>query len=258
MKNKKYGLALWWGGARWLAHAWVLKVLKEKWVEINEVAWTSSGAILWALIALGLTPEEIEKKAEWHSMKKFFSFWKHKGFIWTKKIKEKMIELFWEAEFKDCKIPLTIIAISLTTWKIHEFKSWKIYDAVMASISIPILLEPYKIWNELYIDWCILNNLPIDSIKNNDVIAVSVTIDNYDNHQKKQQNKLFPIVWYWFLSQIIPIIANEENTLKYTKKNVVFLRPDVKNLWTFDFKKAKEFIKKGEEEANKTLWKLDL
>lgn len=249
MNNKKYGLALWWGGARWFSYIWVMKILNEKWIEINEIAWTSAWAIVWALIALGLTTEEMRGKLYGNKMREVFAFWKHKWFIWTKKVKKKLISIFWDLCFEDCKIPLKIIATNVNTGKIHTFEKWSLVDAIMASISIPIVFEPYKIGDETFMDWCLLRNLPIDSLENDDVIAISTMIDNYSFDVKKELNRKVPIIWYGFLSQLIPVIANEENTLKYTKKNVIFLRPDVKEFAVFDFHKIDELMEIGQEEA---------
>ena len=33
-----YGLALWWGSARWFVHIWVIKYLEEKNIKITEIS----------------------------------------------------------------------------------------------------------------------------------------------------------------------------------------------------------------------------
>ncbi|MBF4986203.1 patatin-like phospholipase family protein, partial [Nonlabens mediterrranea] len=50
----KIGLALSGGGAKGIAHAGVLKVLKEREIEIHKVSGTSAGALIGALFAADL------------------------------------------------------------------------------------------------------------------------------------------------------------------------------------------------------------
>lgn len=58
---KKLGLALGGGGLKGLAHIGVLQVLAENRIKISSISGTSSGSIIAALFASGMSPYEMEK-----------------------------------------------------------------------------------------------------------------------------------------------------------------------------------------------------
>lgn len=49
----------------------------------------------------------------------------------------------------------------LKTWEKIIFKSWKLIDALRASISLPGIFKPYEIDHIKYIDWWLKSNLPV-------------------------------------------------------------------------------------------------
>lgn len=58
------------------------------------------------------------------------------------------------------------------------FTKWKIIDAIRASVSLPGIFKPYKIdWNH-FIDWWIVNNLPIEVLSWKYIIASSALKSN--------------------------------------------------------------------------------
>src|SRR6188768_3626439 len=58
----KIGLALSGGGAKGCAHVGVLRQLEKMHIPVDYVAGTSMGAVVGALYASGMTPDEIEKE----------------------------------------------------------------------------------------------------------------------------------------------------------------------------------------------------
>lgn len=171
--KKVYWLALWWWSARWFVHIWVLKYLEEKDVEIWEIAWTSMWAIIWALFAIWKKSFEIQKIA--NSLNLFFlvDFDFNSWFIKWDLIVDKLKSYFWDILIEDLPIKLSIIATNLDTWEKEVFKKWKLVDAIRASISLPWIFKPHKIWKINYIDWWVVCNLPIDEIELENKIWVS-------------------------------------------------------------------------------------
>ena len=132
-----YGLALWWGSARWFVHIWVIKYLEEKDIKITEISWTSMWAIVWAFLAFWKNSSEMLEIAKELKILKLvdldFKFW----FVKWNKVVKKLRTYFWDTKIEDLKIKLKIVATDLWTWERKVFESWDLVDAISASISVP-------------------------------------------------------------------------------------------------------------------------
>lgn len=252
--QKKYALALWWWSARWLAHIWVIKYLEKQKIVISEIAGTSMGAIIWAMFAIGKTSNEIYDFAKNINYFILIDFDLRRGLIKGKKIKEKLKEVFWEKNIEETSIPLKIIATNLETGEKVIFKSWKIIDALRASMSLPTTFVPYKIWKNYYIDGGFISNLPIEVLEEKNVIAVSAIKRFIWPIKERKRNILgfnvplnFFEMNYQILQRAILLMMeqNEEKSLKTEGKNILFVKPDFWNLDFFDFHKTKEFVELG-------------
>ena len=259
MQNKKYSLALWGWAARWLAHIWVLKYLEEKNIEIEEISWTSMGAIIASLIAIWKNSDEIKEFAKSINYLKMADFDFKTGLLKWEKIKKKMEELFWDKKIEDCKIPLKIIATNLEKAESRIFTKWKIVDILRATFSLPWIFTPQNIDWEDYIDWGIMMNLPIEALDWKNIIAVSaLKINTWKIVEEKKFLWINIKTGFWKnnfeiikRSVILMMKVNEDNSLKTPNKNIKFIRP---NFWKLDimhFNKIDEFIKIGYRDAKK-------
>lgn len=249
-KNKKYWLALWWWAARWFAHIWLIKFLEEEGVEISEVSWTSMWSIVAACFAVWKKSDEIEKISSEINFLKLIDFDLKKWIFKWEKVYKKLFEIFWDEKIENCKIPLKIIASDVNFWEKFIFEEWRIIDAIRASISIPWVFSPFeKDWKNL-VDWWILNNLPIEVLSSEDVIACSVLRDL--KREVKFKNNIFWIEFdkwifsnsYWILQKTIDIMMaqNEKNSLNCWKK-VIFINPKFEWIDYWEFHKFEEIIK---------------
>jgi NTE family protein len=260
MKNKKCSLALGGGSFRWFIHIWVLKYLEEKNIEIVELAGASMWAIVASLIAVWKNSDDITKIAKSINFVRLIdvdlSFW----FIKWKKVLKKLEELFWEIRIEDLKIPLKIVATNVETGGRKIFTEWRIADALRASLSLPWIFIPYKIWDSYYIDGWVVNNLPVDVLKWENIIWVSALKNMKWPLTSKTKILGFEMKasFFKFNSQIMRRMIlymmkqNETRSIKY-KKNAIIIRP---NFWDLDFQdynKVDEFVELGYEAAKKKL-----
>lgn len=264
--QKNYSLALGWWSAKWISHIGVIRYLEENKdkININEIAWTSMWAIIWACFATWMKSSEMESFLKKISFLKLIDLDLKSWLIHWKKIYKKLEELFWENRIEEAKIPLKIIATNLYSWEKEVFTSWKIVDAIRASISLPIIFKSFEINSKKYIDWWLISNLPVLELDWNNIIAVSVIRDTYK--EIKTHRKIFNInikkLFFWINYQIlkktinITMSTNENLSLeiaRYKWKNITLLLPRVWNYEYHDFLKYNEIITKWYEEAQKTL-----
>lgn len=187
------GLALSGGGARGFAHIGVLKVLDEEGIQIDQIAGTSTGALIASLYACGLSGEQIEEivlKMDWNSLAndqvsrsdKLISF-KHwqdesnlalklqnltpvlpEGVIPGNSIINELFKLTWDncdcVDFDKLRIPLRIPATDILRGVPEVFDRGHLHEVIFASFCFPTLLQPFKLNESIYIDGGILMNLP--------------------------------------------------------------------------------------------------
>jgi len=182
----KIGLVLSGGGARGIGHIGVLKALEELNIPIDVIAGTSAGALVGAMYARGYRSQELLeavqkiKMFDWHTLS-IGSL----GLLKMQSI-EKVLREYLPNTFEELNIPLTVCSTDIVNNQSVFFSQGNLIDKLLASACIPILYEPILIDNCFYIDGGVLNNLPIEAVKDkcDKIIAIHV------NHLGKHQNKL--------------------------------------------------------------------
>ncbi len=254
--HKSYSLALGWWAARWLCHIWVLKYIEENNIVINEIAGTSMWAIIWACFAIWKTSNEISEITKNINFLKLVDLDFKKWIVSGNKVYKVLDDIFWDIQIENAKISLKIIATDIETWEKKVFITWKIKDAVRASISLPMIFTSFEYDNTKYIDWWLKANLPILDLEWQDIVAVSAIRDKWKQIITKRKifdfefNKWFFGYNYEILKKTITIMmsTNEDLTLELAKekwKNIIFLSPDISNYEYYDFNKVDEIAEKG-------------
>jgi len=163
----KTGLVLSGGGARGVAHIGVLKALKEKDIAITHISGTSAGAIVGVLYAAGHS---------WETILKFFKTipifhykryaYNKPGFIDTSKFYKDFFPLLKEDDFKTLTKQLYVPATNLLEGVEKIFHQGELIKPVLASAAFPGIFTPVSINETLYVDGGVLNNFPLEPIKN--------------------------------------------------------------------------------------------
>ncbi len=254
--TSSYGLCLWWGWARWFAHIGVLKYIQENDICIDEVAGASMGALVAAMYASDISSQKMQDIFADVSYGKLFDWSIDTGLFGGKKLSRWLQSIFGDKKIQDCRIPLQIVACDIQTWEKIVFDKWPIVDAVRASTAFPGLLSPLVHWDNYLMDGGIVDNLPIDLLENNKVIAVSV-VDNL--HRKINNDQSFwgiPIPdltinkTQRILNNAINIMLQriEDLTIKTSDKGLVLIRPQMHDYSMFAIDKLSEIVKIGYEE----------
>lgn len=169
MRKKTLGLALGAGGARGIAHISFLKVLVEYGIEPSCISGSSMGAIVASMFALGLTCEEMEKKALSLKMRDIIDidplFFRKMGFIKGMKRESILKSFLGDKTFADCKIPFCCTAVDIMTGDRVILKEGPLLPAVLASSSIPSVFEPVEIEGRYLVDGGVLMRIPIEPLK---------------------------------------------------------------------------------------------
>lgn len=179
--NKKIALVLSSGGARGIAHIGAIDVLEENGYEITSIVGCSMGSLVGGMYASG----NYQQFKEWilsMTKKKMLKLsdadintsYVVKGDLLMKEMKSLMPDCLIE----ECKIPFAAVATDVRNEKEILFKSGSLYNAIRASISIPIFFKPVQNEDMLLMDGALINPFPLNHVIMNGadkVVAINVT-----------------------------------------------------------------------------------
>jgi len=280
LKRPKIGLVLGGGGARGVAHIGILKVLEENNVPVDYIAGTSMGAIVGGLYASGLSPERIEEifnEMDWYDIfsdrpsEKYLSF-RHKqdqkqlmdfemgvkngrlvlpkGFIPGQKLGFELKKLTLHVadidNFDNLPVPFRAVSADLANGDMVVHNKGNLSEAIRASMSIPGIFPPIKIDGRVLVDGGIVNNLPIDVVKQmgaDIIIAVDVGTPLKDTTELRSMVDI--------TVQVINILTmqNVNYSTSLIGEKDILIRPDLGDITAQDFPRTPEAIKIGEKAA---------
>ncbi len=165
------------GSVMCAASAGMLKVLQRENISVSMAVGSSGGSIYAATIALGISPAEIERLSIslWTSelfegyatnLRSALSgetrFTELSGLINDQKMNRQLQEVFGKQEFSDTGVPLFIVSTDLYSGETITHHKGSLFDAIRASIAIPLVFPPWKIDDRMLVDGAVSNPLPID------------------------------------------------------------------------------------------------
>lgn len=190
--RQKIGLCLSGGGAKGIAHAGVLKFLEEQHLTVDELAGTSSGAIVACMYASGKKPDDILNffKSVYLFSLKHFTF-KRGGMLNSTAFSNYFYEVFGETKIGDLKINTKITATDLVKGRLKIFdNNTRIVDAILASTAVPGVVTPHVINGTIYGDGGILNHFPVDLLLEECDILIGVYVSSLQTVEATHLNSL--------------------------------------------------------------------
>ncbi len=281
-KKLKVGLALGGGGARGLAHIGVLKVLERENISIGLITGTSMGAIIGGAYALKKDISAIEKIAEKYSkisefnidfsfsekerkdkpffLKKMSDFLK-RGYMLNLELRKKYIndgeglkkiikDLVGDKAFTDTKIPFAAVAADLVKGEKVIIKKGKLFDALLASASIPGMFPPVILDKKILVDGGIVDVVPIEAAQS---LGASFVIGVNVSQTLKKRVEFDNAVEIFFRSD--SITSSELRKLQLSFADVV-ITPKVGRFHWSDFSKPEQCVREGEIAAQNTILEL--
>lgn len=250
----RIGLALGGGGSRGGAHVGVLKVLEEEKIPIDLIAGTSIGSVIGGFYAAGVPVNDMSElflKNKFtheftpHPIIRFlmepaelslrlvgykpydglYRGWMFRHYV-NKKIGSKKIE--------DLKIPYAAVVTNVVTGKSERISSGDIGWAMQASTAVPGLKKPVQIGERLYCDGGVINNVPVDHVR--DMGADFVIAVNIDEHMKDVPLKTFTGLGS-MARQALKIQLNAFDAAN-SKSADVLIHPDTTGIALVAFKKG--------------------
>ncbi len=165
------GVAFGGGSARGMAHIGALRVLEREGVTPVAMAGTSFGAIIAAMVALGMSAKELER----------FVTDQNKTVLWRQALDPGLHlgslvsghrlahwldrNVFFGATFADTKIPFVVACTDLATGRLRVLGEGSIALAVRASCALPGVFAPVQMGGRVLIDGGFVEAVPFRALR---------------------------------------------------------------------------------------------
>lgn len=275
----KIGLVLSGGGAKGLAHIGVLKVIDSLGIKVDYVGGTSMGAVIGGLYASGYTGKQLDsifqnvdtealiqdyvprgsksfyekRNDEIYALTLPFDRFKlglptalSKGMYNFNLLSRLTKHVAHVKDFDELPIPFLCIATNVETGKEVVLDKGILPQTMIASGAIPSLYNPIEIDGNLLVDGGVVNNYPIEEIRNKGADVI-IGVDVQDGLKKRENLK--------GATGVLVQITNFSMIEKMEKKREqtdIYIKPDIKNYTVLSFDQGKEIIPIGVE-ASKQL-----
>lgn len=182
------------GGARGLAHIGAIDQLLTMGYHIHSVAGSSMGALVGGMYAAG----RLDVFKEWMdtvdrkkvlSLLDFSLSFNHlmKG----ARVIDELKQIIPDVNIEDLDIPYCAIATDAVTGKEVVFDKGSLYEAIRASISLPVFFNPVHRGNKILLDGGLVNPLPLNRVFREDGdLLVAVNVSGHDYQGQTQLRKM--------------------------------------------------------------------
>lgn len=293
-QKKEISLVLGSGAARGMAHIGVIHYLQEHNYEIKYISGSSIGALIGGIFAAG----KLNLYTEWVTALKRKNIIRLLDISFSKKSifkGEKIIgvlnEMIGDHNIEELPIGFTAVATDLLKQKEIWFSKGPLFEAIRASMAVPMIFSPVTVSGSILVDGGIINPIPIAPTLNDNTeltIAVALngppeafistieeeSIENEDTGKNKYQIAIEKFIDGLLLkndessrddANLFDLVTKSMDTMQTTvsRFKLAANRPDVvievpRNICSwFDFDRANELIEFGYTRASETLDKFD-
>ncbi|MBP8002888.1 MAG: patatin-like phospholipase family protein [Chloroflexi bacterium] len=160
---KKFALTLGGGGARGAVHIGIWMEMERLGLRPQLLTGTSIGGIMAALIAAGLSSEELITFYKKFDLPKLYALPLGKPAITDNKKLERLLQdTIGRPTFAELKIPLAVVATDMIARTEVILDEGDVISAVLATSAFPVVLPPVERDGLILVDGGILNNVPFD------------------------------------------------------------------------------------------------
>jgi NTE family protein len=182
--GRSIGLVLSGGGARGFAHIGVVRALREAGMMIDRVGGTSIGAIIAAGVAADWSEEEMfdNYRRSFVTGKPLRDYtFPFVSLVSGRRVSKLLHEEFGDRDITDLVLPYFCVTANLTAGRAETHRHGPLWFWLRASCAIPGVLPPVFHRGEVFVDGAVINNLPVDVMREQgvgEVVAVDISADD--------------------------------------------------------------------------------
>ncbi|MGA2639793.1 MAG: patatin-like phospholipase family protein [Spirochaetia bacterium] len=273
------------GAALGFAHVGVLKVIEEAGIPIDIVVGASMGAIVGGLYAAGYSPSDmarISRGVDWQAafddaladspysfrereLSRRFPFslalnsgglLAGRGLFGAQSITTLLELLTLNVsnidDFDLLPRRFRAVAADIATGEQVVLKRGSLADAMRASATIPLLFKPYELDGRALVDGGIVNRLPTDIARDMGADII-IAVDVGESRARAAGERLTTVD---MLGQISRVLTQQNSAARRALADLV-ISPDLSGFQRTDFYKAAGIIRRGEEQARRSMTELE-
>jgi NTE family protein len=175
--GKRISLVIGSGGIKCAAAIGLWKVLLEEGIQLDSVVGCSGGSMYGALIA---NHSDVDQMVEWSqvlwtkdvmqgytenlkaSKDGSLRFNERSGLVDDSFMNGNLQKVYGGLKFSDLRLPFKVVATQLLSGEKVTLSEGSVFDAIRASLAIPIIFPPWEVNGQLLIDGAASDPLPID------------------------------------------------------------------------------------------------
>jgi NTE family protein len=277
-RRPKVGLILSGGAAKGMAHVGVLKVMEEAGLPIDYIGGTSMGGIVSALYAIGYCADSlaglvaaqdwdelftddiprrelsIEEKPDYDRFFVSFPLQERKvklpaGVVTGQNIENRFAELCSHVhdirDFNQFQIPFLCVSADVETGNEVIHRKGYLPSAMRATMAIPSVFTPVNIDGRLLIDGGVLNNFPVDHVRDMGAdILIGVNV-GYQPFKAEDEVNFLKV-----MEQTV-FLTSQKRSEENIKLCDIYIEPDITGYSSTSFNAGDSLIIRGERAARK-------
>jgi predicted acylesterase/phospholipase RssA len=194
IRGKPFGIVLSGGGAKGWAHIGALRALLESHIPIDAIGGVSAGAVIAGLYALNYNYEETYQHFE-RLLGSAHNIISYKNFTWPaislfncEAFTLEVEKIFGSKKIENIWLPYFSVTCNLGAYREATHKSGLLWEKCRATVAVPGLVPPMVINGELHIDGGVVNNLPVNTMREmlgaeSKIIAVELMSELVDHNR---------------------------------------------------------------------------
>lgn len=254
------------GAARGFAHVGVFRALAELGVPVDSVGGSSIGAAIAAAIARGWDGERLltEGRRAFVDENPFSDYTLPMISVLAGRKLEELTRRYYPGDIEDLWLPYFCVASNMSDAGLVVYERGPLAEAVRASVALPGVFPPAVRGNHLLIDGGILNNLPVDIMRQRFGGSV-VAVDLHVRKEYELEYARVPSAWQVLKSRLLPfgkripvpgittivMKATEIGSIIHANRNKesadLVLNPPVGRFGILDVKAFDEIVRLGYE-----------
>ena len=244
------------GGARGIAHIGVIETLLEYGYEIASIAGSSMGAMVGAMYATGRMAECKEWLCNWDKRKMFQLAdltLSRDGLVKGDRFIRELKRIVPDVPIESLPLPYAALATDILSGQEVKFTSGNLFDAIRASISIPMVFRPVRTGGRILVDGGLLNPLPLrHAIRTPGDLLVAVDVNApIDNGKRRRMTP------YKLLSDSSRLMMQQITRYDIERfKPDILIRLSAQDYDMMEFHHARRIIQSGVEAARCALERL--
>jgi NTE family protein len=274
-KKPKWALVLMGGGSRGLAHIGILDVLQKNGLTPDIIVGTSMGAVIGGLFASGISPTKLKEIANDFDLNNFIErpnipILSKKAqisildFLMLESYKSKLLKklglnredkmeaylkgLIGEISIEELPVKFVCNAVDLISGREIIFERGKLYKALRATMSLPIIFEPTSIDDMLLLDGGVLNNVPVGIARNLDAHKV-ILVDVHRNIKEVPKEEIKNT--FQLLHRMVETMVAYKTEEKINRADLA-VRVDLE-IDALDYSETLRIVETGENVANENI-----